>query len=146
MDSREPHASQDVTKTANKMNTKGFGSMQKFVTICRTEWDLRTERRMNSDGDAIENQCDGGDSYYCGKPAAENPEHTWVLSEAGIKATRACIQDAANRFPDNFDMYIYNDFEGYGQFEMLENVVSPQNRDLITNISSVLTLTCSSWS
>lgn len=33
-------------------------------------------------------------------------------------------QECLKRSPDDFDLYIYNDFGGYGAMEVLENIVS----------------------
>ena len=38
--------------------------------------------------------------------------------------------------PDNFDMYIYNDFHGYGFQELLENLVSLGVLSTISTYSS----------
>jgi hypothetical protein len=34
------------------------------------------------------------------------------------------MREASYRVPDNFNMHLYNDWEGYGMHEMVENFVS----------------------
>jgi hypothetical protein len=56
-----------------------------------------------------------------GKPASEYPEHRWVISEKGFEDFCKLEIQADYRNPDNFAMYIYNDFWGYGIQEVIEN-------------------------
>lgn len=58
------------------------------------------------------------------KPASEHPEwkwvtmnETWLIMTEWHRRTDYCQ-------PDNFDMYIYNDWFGYGVQELQENLVS----------------------
>lgn len=67
--------------------------------------------------------CDGGKTCLCTKPIEEHPDHPYSFSLGGIqKFTTTCILcDLRN--PDMFDMYIYNDFYGYGLVEVLGNLL-----------------------
>lgn len=57
------------------------------------------------------------------KPASDHPDWKWVM----MWQTWQIMCDWHRRTdycnPDNFDMYIYNDFYGYGLQELLENLV-----------------------
>lgn len=59
-----------------------------------------------------------------GKLASRYPEHIWVFSMLGEDRGQWWIQETLKRDQDNFDMHIYNDFTWYGQFEVMENIVS----------------------
>ena len=58
-----------------------------------------------------------------GKPASEHPDWEWVV----IDKTWTIVTEWHRRMdycnPDNFDMYIYNDWYGYGLQELQENLV-----------------------
>jgi hypothetical protein len=60
-------------------------------------------------------------SKWNGKPASQFPDHKWIISEQGWEAYINLGEQADYRDPDNFDMYIYNDFYGYGIQEVIEN-------------------------
>lgn len=54
----------------------------------------------------------------------ERPDHKWIIMRKGwIKLCEASRQ-GTYRSPDMFNMYVYNDFEGYGQLEMVENAIA----------------------
>jgi len=58
------------------------------------------------------------------KPASEHPDWKWVVMYGAWKIVNEwhLRMDYCN--PDNFDMYIYNDWYGYGCQELQENLVS----------------------
>lgn len=59
----------------------------------------------------------------CRKPADKHPEHKWIMTKAGFYLFMKWVEEQAKRDQDNFDMYIYNDFSGYGTKEVMENMV-----------------------
>ncbi|KAJ5368896.1 uncharacterized protein N7496_008656 [Penicillium cataractarum] len=67
--------------------------------------------------------CDGGKTCLCQKPIEEHPDHPYSLSLGGIQkfTTTSILCDLRN--PDMFDMYLYNDFYGYGLVEVLGNLL-----------------------
>jgi len=81
----------------------------------------------DSDGEDPDAQskskCDGGESCLCRKPAAEHPDHPWILSNAGFRKYLTQSTHAALRCPDNFDMYTYNDHQGYGVLQVVQNLL-----------------------
>lgn len=56
--------------------------------------------------------------------AASKPDHKWVIMRGAWIDYANTMREASYRSPDNFNMYIYNDFEGYGILELIENHVS----------------------
>lgn len=76
----------------------------------------------DGDGDDEEEQATGKKVHA--KPSSEHPEWQWVV----MRQTWLIMTEWHRRTdyckPDNFDMYIYNDFFGYGLQELQENLVS----------------------
>ncbi|OOQ88783.1 hypothetical protein PEBR_11429 [Penicillium brasilianum] len=58
--------------------------------------------------------CDFGKTCLCKKLVEEHPDHPYSFSRGGIQkfTTTSIFCDLRN--PDTFEMYIYNDFYGYG--------------------------------
>ncbi len=79
------------------------------------------------DEDEIEDQYNGGlsskDNIAC-KPAADHPDHKWILMWQAWKKFCYLKRHALYTNPDAFGMYIYNDFNGYGLQELVQNTVS----------------------
>ncbi|KAE8145301.1 hypothetical protein BDV25DRAFT_133908 [Aspergillus avenaceus] len=67
--------------------------------------------------------CDGGKKCPCRKPASEYPEYPWIITPAGYRKLSHQFLHVNPRTPDLFDMSIYNDFEGFGTVEVLQNLV-----------------------
>jgi hypothetical protein len=68
-------------------------------------------------------RCDGGETCLCNKPASEHPDHVWKLSAAGKRKFFTQRIHCQMRSPDNFNMYTFNDHEGYGVLEILQNLM-----------------------
>jgi hypothetical protein len=68
-------------------------------------------------------RCDGGRSCLCNKSAADHPEHAWIITFTGFQKYLTQRIHADLRCPDNFDMYTYNDHEGYGVLEVVQNLL-----------------------
>ncbi|KAJ5105303.1 hypothetical protein NUU61_002650 [Penicillium alfredii] len=64
-----------------------------------------------------------GKPCVCMKPSAENPEHIWVMTSASLKKFVALQNQTFFRDPDNFGIYVYNDFYAYGITELVQNVL-----------------------
>lgn len=58
------------------------------------------------------------------KPVAMFPDHAWVSMWKSRMIASDNTRLASYRCPDNFGMYIYNHFFGYGMQELIENQVS----------------------
>lgn len=58
--------------------------------------------------------------------ASTKPDHKWVLMRGAWIYFVDSMRERGYRSPDALAMYIYNDFEGYGLLEMVENSVSKQ--------------------
>lgn len=57
------------------------------------------------------------------KPASEHPEWPWVMMWQSWTIRCDWNRFMTYRDPDNFGMYIYNDWFGYGIQELQENLV-----------------------
>ncbi|KAJ5170605.1 uncharacterized protein N7500_003388 [Penicillium coprophilum] len=57
------------------------------------------------------------------KPASEHPGEKWIFTNAGLAKWMALKHGTAVRDPDNFEMYVYNDFCGYAIMELVENLL-----------------------
>lgn len=73
--------------------------------------------------DVMESKCDGGITCVCQKLASEPYDHPWIVSRAGYRKFFTQHLHSYLRNPDNFDMYTFNDHHGYGQLEMMQNLV-----------------------
>ncbi|RLM01964.1 hypothetical protein CFD26_108835 [Aspergillus turcosus] len=117
-----------------------------YVCICRVPWNNEDDREdeddeEDEDEDDEEDEddssqasshesakekskpsCDGGETCLCNKPAAEHPDHPWILTNAGKTKwlTQHTFLDL--RCPDSFNMYTYNDHAGYGALEVVQNL------------------------
>ncbi len=58
------------------------------------------------------------------EPAKDHPDHKWTIMWKGYKMFMDYRRRSNYCSPDRFDMYIYNDFEGWGYQELIENFVS----------------------
>ncbi|GFG24330.1 hypothetical protein IFM61606_04236 [Aspergillus udagawae] len=107
-----------------------------YVCICQLPFDDGDDGENEDDreiGDDCENEddwedeksktsCDGGKTCLCNKPAADHPNHPLILSNAGKSkwSTQHTFLDL--RCPDAFNMYTFNDHEGYGALEVVQNL------------------------
>jgi hypothetical protein len=57
-------------------------------------------------------------------PAADNPDWKWIIQWKAWEMSQDWARRANYCRPDNFGMYLYNDWEGYGLRELIENAVS----------------------
>lgn len=80
------------------------------------------ESEDNEDAGKPKTPCDNGKTCLCHKPAADHPEHPWTATEAGLRKLSNLHVHASIRLPDLFDLYIYNDFHGYGMVEVVQNL------------------------
>ena len=108
-----------------------------WICICRPSIEIEKEQRLTGDDedddDEVEDDEDdddedavdtcGGKDCLCFKLADDHPEHKWIVTKKGFELQNEWLNQADKRCPDNFDMYIFNDFYGYGICEVIENMV-----------------------
>lgn len=107
-----------------------------WICICRPSSEIAKEQgRIEDDEDEDEDEDDededdedaedtcGGKDCLCFKLADDHPEHKWIVTKKGFELQNEWLNQADKRCPDNFDMYIFNDFYGYGICEVIENMV-----------------------
>ena len=68
--------------------------------------------------------CDKGKTCLCFKPAPEHPAHGVYISKKGYGLGDQYRQEIEKRKQENFGRHLFNDFNGYGAVEVLENAVS----------------------
>jgi hypothetical protein len=64
---------------------------------------------------------------YDGKPTEEFPDWPYVISEATAELVTEYSLESTKRNQDDFDMYVSNDFTGYGMQEVVENQLRGMN-------------------
>lgn len=57
------------------------------------------------------------------EPIEDHPEHKWCMIWDGYNMFLDYSRRSKYCCPDNFGMYIYNDWEGWGYQELLQNFV-----------------------
>lgn len=73
--------------------------------------------------------------------SSTKPDHKWVIMRGAYIKFADAMRERGYRSPDAFDMYIYNDFEGYGCLEMVENHVRRSSRLVNLRVDSLTRLT-----
>lgn len=91
------------------------------------------EKEAGSDGDEEEDEeeyednsqarCDDGETCTCNKPAEDYPQHQWVVTKKGYEMALEWVEQREKRCQDNFDLYIFNRYNGYGISEVIENML-----------------------
>jgi hypothetical protein len=61
------------------------------------------------------------EKQYDGHSAEEFPDWPYVISEAAAELVTEYSLESTKRNPDDFNMYVSNDFTGYGTQEVIEN-------------------------
>ncbi|MCJ1380156.1 hypothetical protein MMC17_003259 [Xylographa soralifera] len=100
-----------------------------WITICRPMFDIKKENyenevdedEMDEDEDDERLTCGKKGKCMCRKPAELSPGWTWVYTKAGYMAFSDYWEEQMKRDQDNFQMHIYEDWNGYGITEVMEN-------------------------
>lgn len=111
----------------------------KWVTRCRTLDDIRAEKEA---GEGVDDEEDEGadeddedddehgypinrceDGCMCQKPLQEHPEWKWSISNQALDIMQQLMKECWMRDHDAQGQYHYNDFNGYGVQEVVENAV-----------------------
>ena len=99
-----------------------------YVCIPRPFWDWEEENRKSDsplDGDKLAKKYNKTyKGFRLDRKATSKPDYKWIMMRASHQSLHKGLHDVAKRNPDNFGMYVYNDFEGYGIVEVLENYLS----------------------
>lgn len=56
-------------------------------------------------------------------PPIAEPAYQWIISKKGIELAQEWTLQQQKRCQDNYDMHIFNDWNGYGISEVIENIV-----------------------
>lgn len=103
-----------------------------YIGMHRPHFDYEIENRILGEDSKEDEEFD--DWYEAGfkteikagvmlKPAKDHPNHKWVIMWEGYKMFMNYRRRSKYCSPDRFGMYIYNDFEGWGFQELIENFV-----------------------
>ena len=100
-----------------------------WVCMCRPGWDVddvTDEGGMESGSEdepaEREDGCEKG-HHRAGYLADDFPKHKWVFTKRGQQWCKYWMIEQAKRDQDRFDLYVYNDYTGYGIHEIIENQV-----------------------
>ncbi|KAL2698660.1 hypothetical protein AAEP93_010048 [Penicillium crustosum] len=100
-----------------------------YVCLGRAPWNTRQndefEDEYEEDEESIEQKKKDdaeADNATTLKPASEHPGEKWIFTNAGVEKWITLNLSTTVRNPDNFDMYIHNDFFGYAIMELVENL------------------------
>lgn len=110
-----------------------------YVGMHRPLFDYKVEQRTRDNPDEEDEEEDEEEGFHdlykngfdaenkAGvmlEPAKDHRDHKWCIMWAGYKMFMDYRRRANYCSPDAFGMYIYNDFEGWGFQELIENFVS----------------------
>ncbi|KAG7286693.1 hypothetical protein NEMBOFW57_009004 [Staphylotrichum longicolle] len=88
-----------------------------------TRWRRRNpNKKPKNSGKLKRGKCDAARHASATSPS-EHPDHIWKLSAAGKDKFFTQRIYVSLRSPDNFGMYTFNDHEGYGVLEVLQNLI-----------------------
>lgn len=87
--------------------------------------DVDEDEEVTRDADIgpIRPRCDGGIRCICKKPAENYPNYTWIVTQKGFELSLEWLSQVQKRYPENFDMYIFDDFNGHRVCEVMENIL-----------------------
>lgn len=67
----------------------------------------------------------GGKNCICKQPVPDHPECKWLFTRKGYTLAARLQYEIARRNQDMMGQYHYNDYNGYGFQEVMENQVTP---------------------
>lgn len=110
-----------------------------YVCIDYPLRDLENKTRddVGDEDDQLDEHADLYEHYeekYCdtklfNRPASELPDHKWIMLRKAVVLLANAMREAEYHDPDNFQMYVYNDFFGYGLMEMVENFLVDYHKE-----------------
>ena len=130
--SKPPKASKQKKKKDSRVPKNADGNT--WICICRPhdndddeDEDDDVETGNNAAAAAASNKtvCDGGQGprCMCRRPADLHPSYDWVMTKRGFELALHWMHEREKRCQDNFDLYVFNDFNGYGTQEVMENML-----------------------
>lgn len=101
-----------------------------WICICRphdndSEEEYDDVERENNTPSPEKTVCDGGRGprCMCRRPADSHPQYDWVMTKRGFELALHWMAEREKRTQDNFELHVFNDFNGYGTQEVLENML-----------------------
>ena len=128
----------DYPECSNPPQTKNIPDHE-YICMHRPHFDYKAENRTL--GEESKEDEDFDDWYKAGfkaeneagvmlEPAKDHPDHKWVILWEGYKMFMDYRRRSNYCCPDRFGMYIYNDFEGWGYQELIENFIVEFDKSL----------------
>ena len=74
--------------------------------------------------------CGKGSDCMCLRDASAHPSHIWIFTYKGFTTGNEWIIQQEKRNQDNFGVHIFNDWNGYGTSEVMENVFKAFDKEL----------------
>ncbi len=121
-DSDDSDEEEDEWEDADSDDEMGSGDEMDESTMVVHESDDK-EESSEEKNKKKKDPCTGGKTCMCHKPAAEHPDHPWIISTGGEQKFLGACNHAIPRDPDHFSMYTWNDHAGQGVMEVVQNLV-----------------------
>ena len=100
-----------------------------YICFHRPLFDFEAENRTNEEGELEDEEIfevfkkEFNEKNIFMEPAAQHKDWKWIIMWEGWKTFADLHRQTKYCNPDNFNMYIYNDFQGWGMQELIENTV-----------------------
>lgn len=95
-----------------------------WVRLCPAAKDESSDDEdSEKSSEAKEQACGHAGGCIDRAPRIADPAHQWIISKKGIELAQEWTQQQEKRCQDNYNMYIFNDWNGYGISEVIENIV-----------------------
>lgn len=119
----------DASKTRTDIKTKflqtPFDGKYEYVCFDPPSWanedDGESDEEEEDSGDES-NENNGKDKMF-NKPAKDHSGHKYIFMKATLELLSDNCRETTQRDPDNFDMYVYNDFLNYAVLDLVEELV-----------------------
>ncbi|KAH0541674.1 hypothetical protein FGG08_003837 [Glutinoglossum americanum] len=117
-----------------KESGKATNPTTEWITYCHPSWDRGPDDDSSGDENEDEDEDEDGSPHSpnckCKKPLSENPDWPWVVSKDGFALALKWQKEQMKRCQDAFDVYLYNDYNGYGIAEVVDGILAALDREL----------------
>lgn len=97
-----------------------------WVRLCPAARDENDDGEESDSASEVNKQaCACGHVGGCirSAPLIADPAYQWIISKKGIELAQEWTLQQQKRCQDNYNMHIFNDWNGYGISEVIENIV-----------------------
>ncbi|KAI5360710.1 hypothetical protein Slin15195_G086260 [Septoria linicola] len=103
-----------------KFDQQPFEGKYEYICLDQPPW-ARERDDEDDDDDENEEPLDSGEKLF-EKPASEHPDHKWILMRESLELLSDNCKETMQRDPDNFGMYVYNDYFWYAVIDLIERL------------------------